>query len=97
MPLTERNCVVCNNLFKPRCDYHRNKNTIIRFEWSRGVNGRETWRKAEEQVAVQILLLEGFMEVMSLKPFKHNFYFDIRAINNITNRVCVFQVTPTNS
>jgi hypothetical protein len=30
---------------------------------------------------------------MSLKPFKHNFYFDIRAINNITRRVCVFQVT----
>jgi hypothetical protein len=163
MPLTERNCVVCNNLFKPkrnphqtccsrdcskinnknRCkrwyhekrsdpifreqkrergreysqrplvramniqnkklyrithhqqdiDYHRNKNAIIRYKWSRGVNGRETWRQAEEEVSIQVLLSEGFIEVMSLKPFKHNFYFDIRAINNITRRVCVFQVT----
>jgi hypothetical protein len=126
MPLTERNCVICNNLFKPkrnpqktccspdcskinnrnRCnkwcwekrsdpifrekererrqeysrrpvvrarniqkkrlyrithhqqdvDYHRNVGAIIRFKWSKGVNGRQTWRQAEEEASVRILL-----------------------------------------
>jgi hypothetical protein len=73
-------------------DYHRNNSAQVRHIWSRGVNGRFSWLQAED-IALQILSLEGFENIILLKQFKGNFYFDIKAVRKQDNKICVFQVT----
>ena len=72
-------------------DYVRNKTAKIRLDWSNGTSGRKTWREAED-VALQILPSEGFQKAISLKDFKHNFYFDAKGETRNGTK-CVFQIT----
>lgn len=72
-------------------DYARYKSAKVRVAWSNGTSGRNTWREAED-VALRILPSEGFRNIISLKDFKHNFYFDAKGEAKDGKR-CVFQIT----
>jgi hypothetical protein len=63
----------------------------VRAAWSNVTSGRKTWREAEA-VALQILPSEEFQNTISLKDFRHNFYFDAKGETKDGTR-CVFQIT----